>query len=397
MRTRYFTTLLLLVGLCGCGAFAPSGRQIVISANDNRLDLAYGAMRVYDDPRPDTLTVLDFATFPPTVTNVGNVPNTVIGPPTNVAITPDQRLALVANSLIIDPNDSTKQIPDTKIAIIDLTVDPPAKIGEVEAGAQPSGISITPDGDLALVANRADGSVSVLSLSGREVEHLEKVTIGEEGFGAEAGSGVAHVAITPDGKTALASKQNENSVALLKIDGRKVTYTGRDMTVGLTPYSLDISADGETAIVATGGAPTGDTSAAAIIDLTLSPPRVVNHAAIGFGPEHLVFSPDGKLAAAAIMNGSNAPRDNGFRTETGLVRLFRRKGHDLIFCDEKPCGAVPEGVAFTNDGKYVIVQNYVDRSLSIFRVTWFGLQKACDDIPVTGQPSAIRAATRGRS
>ena len=108
-----------------------------------------------------------------------------------MAITPDQRLALVANSLVIDPNDKTKQIPGKTISIIDLTTDPPKKIGEVEAGAQPSGISITPDGDLALVANRAGGTVSVLSIAGREVKHLEEVKIGDEGFGDE-GSAVAH-------------------------------------------------------------------------------------------------------------------------------------------------------------------------------------------------------------
>ncbi len=393
MKRQLVAVMLLLAIGVGCAADGPGARQIVISANDNRLDLAYGATKVFPNPKPDTLTVMDFATFPPKITNLDGIANSVIGPPTNVAITPDQTLALVSNSLMIDPNDRTKQIPDRIVHVIDLTTDPPKKIGEVEAGAQPSGISITPCGKLALVANRADGTVSVLGIEGKTVKHLERVTIGTEGFKDE-GSAVAHVAITPDGKRALASKQNDNAVALLDIEGQKVTYADLDMTVGVMPYSLDISADGAVAVVAN-SASGGDFASAAVIDLTCTPPRVVNHVTIGFGPEHLVLSPDGKLAAVALMNGSSAPKDSPFRAEGGLVRLFRRDGINLVFADEQPVGAVPEGLVFTNDGRYVIVQNYVARTLSVFRVNGHKLTKAGPDIPVTGQPAAIRAATRG--
>jgi DNA-binding beta-propeller fold protein YncE len=381
--------LLLLVQI-GCHAAGPKGRQIVISTNDNRLDLRYGAMKVDPAPRPDTLTVLDFATFPPTVTELDGVANSVLGPPTNVAITPDQTLALVANSMVIDPDDPAEQVPGREIQVIDLTADPPAKIGTCEAGLQPSGMSIAPSGEIALVANRADGTVSVLAIDGRRIRHLGQVKVGT------AESKVSHVAITPDGKRALASKQADNAVALLAIDGHEVTYTGRDMTVGLMPYSLDVSADGRVAVVGNGGGGvTGDASAAAIIDLTLSPPRVVNHVCIGLGPEQIVLSPDGRLAAVSLMNGSSEKPDSPFRSEHGLVRLFRRKGTDLAFLDEQPVGEVPEGLTFTADGRYLLVQNYVARSIRVFRVAGNTLRKAGDDVPVSGQPAGIRAASRG--
>ena len=42
--------------------------------------------------------------------------NTIIGPPVNLAITPDQHLALVANSLDWDKDgESWKGVPDDKI------------------------------------------------------------------------------------------------------------------------------------------------------------------------------------------------------------------------------------------------------------------------------------------
>jgi DNA-binding beta-propeller fold protein YncE len=392
MKIAYSLSFLLLVGGLGCHASGPGARQIVISANDNRLDLRNGTEKIFPDRKPDTLSVFDFATFPPSVTHIEDVANSVLGPPTNVAITPDQTLALVANAMVINPANPTEQIPDRVIHVIDLTSDPPTKIGECEAGLQPSGMSITPNGELALVANRADGTVSVLAIDGRDVRRIAQVTIGT------VDSKVSHVAVTPDGKRALATRQSDNAVALLEIDGRNVTYTGRDMTVGLMPYSLDITADGRVAIVGNGGGGlTGDTTTAAVIDMTLSPPRVVNHVSTGYGPEQLVLSPDGRLVAVALMNGSNVRQDSPFRTEHGLVRLFRREGTHLELADEQPVGAIPEGLTFTNDGRYLLVQNYVDRTISVFRVCGAQLRKACDDIPVTGQPASIRAASRGRT
>ena len=80
-------------------------------------------------------------------------------------------------------------------------------------------MAIDPKGDLALVANRADGTISVLSIHGNEVLVADTVPIG-----APADQ-VSAVAITPDGKHALATKPGANKVALLTIDGDKVSYT----------------------------------------------------------------------------------------------------------------------------------------------------------------------------
>jgi DNA-binding beta-propeller fold protein YncE len=88
--------------------------------------------------------------------------NTISGPPVNLAITPDQHLALVANSLDwIKDGDAWKGGPDNKIYVIDLTTSPPQQIGTVEAGKQASGMAINHAGTLALVTNRAEDSVTV--------------------------------------------------------------------------------------------------------------------------------------------------------------------------------------------------------------------------------------------
>ena len=91
---------------------------------------------------------------------VVNLPlmNTITRPPVNLAITPDQHLALVANSLDwVKEGDAWKGVPDNKIYVIDLTTSPPQQIGTVEAGKQASGMAINHAGTLATSAVRAEG------------------------------------------------------------------------------------------------------------------------------------------------------------------------------------------------------------------------------------------------
>jgi len=46
---------------------------------------------------------------------------------------------------------------------------------------------------------------------------------------------VSHVTFTPDGKHALAAKFNAHKVALLDVNGDKVTYTKLDLRLGNGP------------------------------------------------------------------------------------------------------------------------------------------------------------------
>src|SRR6185369_13728376 len=66
--------------------------------------------------------------------------------------------------------------------------------------------------------------------------------------GGEKASG-GMVAITPDGKTALVPRNNDNKVSVLSIDGTKVEYTKRDMTPGLRPIVMDVACTGAFAVV----------------------------------------------------------------------------------------------------------------------------------------------------
>ena len=113
--------------------------------------------------------------------------NSIIGPPTNLAITPDGKLALVTNSIdVVKDGDTLKNVPDNKLYVIDLTVSPPALIATVQTGKQPSGMAINRTGNLALVANRADNTVSVLSISGKTVTVVGTVAVAPAGAPASS-------------------------------------------------------------------------------------------------------------------------------------------------------------------------------------------------------------------
>src|SRR5258708_5893401 len=73
--------------------------------------------------------------------------NSLLGPPTNLQITPNGRLGLVANS-VVNVQDGTKwkDTPDDKLYIIDLTANPPKLIDTVTVGRQPSGLMISDKG-----------------------------------------------------------------------------------------------------------------------------------------------------------------------------------------------------------------------------------------------------------
>ena len=147
--------------------------------------------------------------------------NSVFGPPTNVAVAPDQSIALVANGMDWQQDAGVwKPVPDNKLQVIDLKGSPPRLVHTVVVGRQPSGLAIHKSGTWGLVANRADNSISVLRISGAKVEVTDTVQMDEQ---------VAHVGIVPGGRRAVAVKFPGHKLALLDVTtGGKVSYANQD-------------------------------------------------------------------------------------------------------------------------------------------------------------------------
>jgi DNA-binding beta-propeller fold protein YncE len=380
--------LWLFIGLLVVLLVAPTVEaQLAVSANDNKVTLVNGVVTVVQSPAPDTVAIIDLKASPPKVVAEIDVPASVVGPPLSVAITPDESLALVTAAMKINPSDPTKQIPDNRLSVIDLKASPPAVIGQLETGKSPAGVSINRQGTLALVANRAEGTVSVFGIKGKTVTPVGTVKIADEK------SGVSHVAITPDGKTALVTRDGDHTLSLLSIDDTKVEYTKRDLSAGIRPYGADISSTGAIAVVANIGRGAGDSDTISVIDMKATPPRVVDTITVGQTPEGILLSPDGKLCGVVIMNGSNKPKDSPFFADNGKLLLYRVDGLKLTKLAEAPIGHWSQGVAFSSDSQTILVQNMVEKEIQVFR--WDGTSlKESRRIKVKGGPAGIRTANK---
>jgi DNA-binding beta-propeller fold protein YncE len=379
--------LALLTTVCMSVAVSLSSGQIMLSGNENKIDLTTGGQVVIPNAAPDSLTLIDFSKFPPATMDVMDVPNTVIGPPSNIAISPDGRLALVANSIRIDPPGSGKYVPESYVHVVDLSVRPPRVVGRVNTELQPSGASFTPDGKLALVANRASGTISVLAVDGTNVHLSQSVKV------CEPTDQVCDVAVSPDGKQALASVRMGSYLAVLHIESGRVSVTARKISAFGQAYRVIITPDGELGLTAGQGFGNGsDLDAVSVIDLKSTQPRTIDYVPIGVAPESIEISPDGKLLAVVVIEGSNQPKDDPRHSDSGALVVLSRKEHSFVKTQRLPVGRIPEGVAFTSDGKYLVVQCHPDRKMRIFQVAGGIVTDTGQRIKVPGMPSSLRAA-----
>ena len=388
--------LIAVLGVCalaGC-AQAPTGpgkRELIVVGNDEKVTVSDAGAFVISAPGKDTVSIIDIGSDPLAPRILVSLPlmNSIFGPPVNLAITPDEGLALVANSMDAEKEGAGwKMVPDNKLYVIDLTSNPPALIDTVAVGKQPSGLSINRAGNLALVTNRADNSISVLRIAGKKVTLIDTVAMGEQ---------VAHVVFTPDGKRAMAGKFPGHKLAMLDVNGEKVSYTKQDIPVGLWPYNFDITPDGKLALSAdngAGGRSDGNADTVTVIDIEANPPRVIDKVVVGDSPEGFAISPTGKLAVALLLNGNDAAKNAWFHNRNGKVVALKIDGKKVTRSNEVEVRGLPEGAVFSNDGRYIYVGNYQDRDISILRVDGDQIVNTGKTLALPGQPASMRGRTR---
>jgi len=374
-----------LIGAAETSALA----QTLIVGNDEKPGFDESGKAITREPGHDTLSVIDISKpDAPRITTTIPLINSIAGPPTNLAVSPSGDIALVANSLApVTEGWAHRLEPDNKVFLIDLKAAPAKVTGTITVGKQPSGIAISPKGDLALAANRADGTVSVLSIRGQDILVTDTVTVGAPA------DGVSAVAITPDGKHALATKAAANKVALLSINDGKVKYDKHDLPAGIFPYNIAVTPDGKLALTANtgnGGSSDGNVDTVSVIDLAADPPRVIDHVTVGDSPEGLAISPKGDLAVTVEARGSNR-KGAFFYHPAGAVTALRIDGNKVTKAGEVNVGALPEGVAFSADGSYLYVGNFIDGDMSVLKVDGTTLTDTGQRIKLPGHPASMRA------
>ena len=366
-----------------------AGAQILVSGNDEKVLWDDAGKAIFLPPGKDTISFIDIGDRenPKILTSVA-LENSIFGPPTNVAVHPSGEIALVANSMTqTKDGEAWKPVPDNKVYIFDLTQTPPKQIGTVEVGKQPSGLDISKKGDLALVTNRAENSITVLTISGKDVKVTDTIAMGDS---------VAHVTISADGTKALAVKPVVNKVAFLKIDGQKVAYEKYDMPTGVFPYNVDIVPNGTIALVANNGAAgsaDGNVDTVSVIDLNQNPPRVIDHVVVGDAPEGLAISPKGDLALAILVAG-NSNKKAFFSRNGGTAVVLKIDGKKVTRVTEITVGGLAEGVAFSPDGAYAYIGNFLDSDMSILKINGTDVTDTGRKLKLPGHPASLRAAPK---
>ena len=372
---------------------AAGGKQsLVVVGIDEKVMWNDAGDIVLSPPGRDMVLIMDIGTDPLAPRIVASLPlmNSIFGPPTNLQITPDEGLALVANSVTVVPDGAKwKSVPDNKLYVIDLKASPPALIDTIEVGKQPSGMSINKKGTLALITNRADNSISVVSIEGKKVKLIDTVAMGDS---------VAAVAFTPDGKRALAVKFPAHKVVVLDVDGTKVTYNkAYDMPAGLWPYNVDVTPNGKIALTADQGAPglaDGNVDTVTVINLEANPPYVMDKVVVGDAPEGLAISPTGKIAVTMLIKGSKSDKKIWYYHRNGTVVVLKMDGKKVTKINEIEVRGDPEGVAFSADGKYLYIANFMDSDISILQVDGTKVTNTGKSVKLPGHPASMRGPVR---
>jgi DNA-binding beta-propeller fold protein YncE len=333
----------------------------------------------------DALLIVDLAK-PEAPEIVASLPleNSIVGPPTNLAISPNGAIALVADSMTVaEDNGVRKMVPTDQLFVIDMKSNPPKLVDTLHLGRQPSGLSFNPKGDMALVCNRAEGTISVLKIDGMKVTQTGTIPVSP---------GVSQVVFTPDGKHALAVKSPDNKLAVLDVDGDNVTYNKVDVPTYPFPYNVVVSPDGKLAITADnggGGSSDGSLDAVTVVDLDGAHPHGISHITVGDAPEGLAMAPNGKFAVVVSVDGSNMPQA-WYYHKTGSITVLRIDGKTVTRGKTIQVGALPEAVMISPDSRYIYVGNFLDKNFSILKMNGTDLTDTGKRFAVPGHPASGR-------
>jgi DNA-binding beta-propeller fold protein YncE len=339
--------------------------DVVLSSNDGHtVTDAQKNLVASSPPGTDTISVIDVKSYPPKIRATFEAPGSVVGPPGAIWISKDESWGIVTAATKADAESkSGGTSPDNRVAVFDLTSTPPKVVQNLTAGLGATQVRVSPDGTLALIANRAEGTVSVFAVKDKRLTETGKVSTGNE---KSLPSSVVFV----DDKTALLTRGGDNMVSVLHIDGTNVTIDPRPITTGISPYTMDINATHTLAAVSNMGRGDGDQDTVSLIDLTSKPYRTVSTFGVPSGPEPMKFSPDGRYLAIGAENGSTKPSSNPFHHDNGLLALYSVEHQTLRRIAETTVGPWVEAIAFSHDGKTVLIQGMQNRAIEVFR--WDG-------------------------
>lgn len=332
-------------------------------------------------PAPDILSIIKLdRAGQPVLSGSVEVPNSVIGPPASLAVTPDGRYAIVVetrgNRPADQPDARLKDLsPGRAITIVSLR-DPerPVVVQRLRGRENPVSVSIRADGALVAIAygtaSRTGTPLDLYDLHDGQLSNARAPVI--PSFAAD--DTLKNAAFAPSGALALVYATRPR-LSLLRVaaTGSAVALTrwGNDVPLGPTPFEVRFTPDGHFALindmtVPAKGADVRGTVTCIAIAAARAPDgtplhRVVSQARTGVMPEGLTVSPDGRwVATTNLERTAYAPDDphQGFFASVTLLRLDPGTGKLKRVGDYPFAGVIPEAAAFDNTSRFLAVTSF---------------------------------------
>jgi hypothetical protein len=175
-----------------------------------------------------------------------------------------------------------------------------------------------------------------------------------------------------------------------------VTYDkALDIPAAFNPYNIDITPNGKYAVASSTGAGGNNGDALTVIDTAGPHPHVVALSTAGAGAEGFAISPDGKWAVTPLLLGSGNKQSDWSYTKNGEAVLLQIAGTgEMRVVNRLPLGGLPEGLAFSPNGEYVYIGNFIDKNLQVFRLAGGKLTATGVVLTLPGQPASMRGPAR---
>ncbi|MGF1553695.1 MAG: hypothetical protein ACFBWO_14550 [Paracoccaceae bacterium] len=381
MRLLSLAALVLAPVAAGAQGGPPpglEGRALVSIHDGDMLASAYVTGRLGAPEGEDRLTVLSLDDL-----SVARVPvsNSVAGAPTAIAVTPDGRFAVVSESLgpRSEGGETFRDLtPGGALTLVDIS-DPraPRVVGEVEVGARPDGLSISPDGTMVAIAlHQSDGRgvafVRVEDGMLGAVSHASLPAISSD-------QRVSHVEWHPSEDIVAIHAVDQATIHFARVergaDGVTLEPHGNPVLTSKYPFMGRFTPDGAFYLTANlywgpdvvgtwTEAPEGDVTAIRV-GAESEDGEVHNTLAGRVGtarsPEGIAISPDGEWAVTTNLEVSYAPADDPRHTPYAsltLIDLDPETGTMETVATFPYDGILPEAAAFDASGRYVMVVNY---------------------------------------
>ena len=335
--------------------------QLAVSANDGK------QLRPGDAGRTaDSVSVIDLRSYPPKTIGTVAAPASMIGPPAAVAVARNGGFALVSAAQRLK-EDGTIEL-NGGVSVIDLANPAAPTLAQtVQAGPGASGVAINRAGTLALVVSTGDDTVSIFTIKDKRLTQAGKVQL-------PAKARPTDVVFLPNGKGAVAVAQTAGQLIRLSVSGDSVTPNGEPISTGVQPYGISLSPDGRyayntnlqgNALPAGTAAPRGP-RVGTVTAVELATGKV-NAVEVGFTPEHLTLSRDGRYLAVVVHNGSGGALGSPGYWPHGALKIFGVKGMTLTQITEIPTGAWCQGATFSDNANTVLLQCAADKDIEVYR------------------------------